>query len=392
MFTQTRPRSHRRHQLSRTRRWVISIVSVTLVASAALTAVLVPSPAADASGPNHGYGYVWAENPSTAIGVPYTPSPTYQFNSTGRVNMVMRTGVGAYSVVFPAFGPRGTALVTAYGGPSTRPDDRCKILRWSVVPNGPSAPDNTVLQVRCFTRTGAPVDSLFTASYTYPPPGAARSAYLLYGQPGGAVNPNFSYNSTGAANVVTRAGAGRYTVRLPGLALPPPPADIPQHVKVTAHGAGSAYCSVENVDDSAGADTVVQVHCFSSSGARVDSGFALSSVETGDILFTPEGSRPMAYATPECLPDPLGCVEGGRTVPSGAFISKVGPGQYALQVPLSMVGGNVQVGNWWTGRSAGRVTCKVAFWNTSSGVRINCYDRFGNPPTIPTVFAVSFVA
>ena len=385
-------RSHRRHRLSRTGRRVISIVSAVVLGPATLTTVaLVIGPVANAAGPNNGFGYVWADSPSTQIGVPYTPSSLYQFNSANRVNTITRTGTGAYSVRFPDFGPRGTALVTAYGGPSTRPDDRCKIRRWSAIPGGPSSPDDTVLEVRCFTRTGAAVDSLFTASYTFPAPGAARSAYLLYDQPGGPVNPNFSYNSTGAANRVTRIGTGRYTVRLPGLALPPPPADVPQQVKVTAYGSGSAYCSVENVDDSAGADTVAEVHCFSSGGSRVDSGFTLSSVETGDILFTPAGSRPMAYATPECQPDPLGCVEGGRTFPSGAFISKVGPGQYDLRVPLSLDGGNVQVGNWWTGRSAGRVTCKVAFWTSSSGVRVNCFDRFGNPPTVPTTFAVSFV-
>jgi hypothetical protein len=368
------------------------VASVALLAGAALVA----SPAAHAASSNFGYGYVWANNPSTAIGVSYTPSTTYQFNSTGRLNTITRTGVGAYSVVFPDFGPRGTALVTAYGAG----DARCKIDRFSVLPPNPFNPNeplDTVVRVRCFDRNGAPVDSMFTAIYTYPEPGMTRSAYLLYDRPGFLPNPNFTHNSTGAANLVTRADAGRYNVTLPGLGLPSS-STIPRHVKVTAYGAASdpsAFCSVDNVD-SVGNDAVAEVRCFSpQTGARTDSGFTLSYVETGDILFTPAGSRPMAYATPECLADPLGCNQGLRTFDSNPSadisITKVGPGQYAVQVPLDLVGGNVQVGNWWTGRSASRITCKVAFWNSFDGVRVNCFDRFGNPPTGTVVFAVSFV-
>jgi hypothetical protein len=390
-----RPRSHRRsrpRRLSKTGRRIVSVASAVALTAAALMA----TPAADAAGPSYGYGYVWADSPSTAIGASYTPSTSYQFNSTGRVNTITRTGTGAYSVRFPDFGPRGTALVTAYGGPSARPDDHCKIHRWSVIPPSPFQPNDrldTVLQVRCFTRTGAPVDSQFTASYTYPEPGMSRAAYLLYDQPGGQPNPNHQYNATGAANEVFRSGVGQYHVRLPGLGLP---RGTPRHLQVTAYGAhsdASAYCSgtaLYTVQPDAEAD----VECFSSSGALVDSGFTLSYVETGDILFTPAGSRPMAYTSASCPPDPSGC---GLSWPydknpsADITLSQLTPGQYAVQMPVSLFGGNVQVTNWFTGGSPSRVSCKVAFWNTFDGVRVNCFDRFGNPPESAT-FALSFVS
>jgi hypothetical protein len=44
--------------------------------------------------------YLWANNPSPAIGVPYEPSPTYSFNAQNRAGgiSVTRTATGTYSV------------------------------------------------------------------------------------------------------------------------------------------------------------------------------------------------------------------------------------------------------------------------------------------------------
>ena len=57
----------------------------------------------------------------------YTPNLTYQFNSTGAVNTITRSGVGVYTVHFPGLdGNGGTALVTAYGGGN----ESCKVASW----------------------------------------------------------------------------------------------------------------------------------------------------------------------------------------------------------------------------------------------------------------------
>src|SRR5262245_36631144 len=78
----------------------------------------------------YGYAYVWANDPTSAIGVPYTPHLSYQYSSTAAQSSVTRLGTGSYSVRLRYLGPYGTALVTAYG--ST--DDRCKISHWVGVP------------------------------------------------------------------------------------------------------------------------------------------------------------------------------------------------------------------------------------------------------------------
>ena len=166
---------------------------------------------------------MWANNSSATIGVPYTPSPTYQYNASGASNTITRTAVGTYTIRFPGFGSKGTALVTAYGMPAGHPDDRCKLTNW--VTSGV----DTLVSVRCFSRTGVLVDSMFTATYTNPdpaappPPGLQRSAYLWNDLPSLPIgtthtpNPVYQFNSTGTPNTVMHLATGTYIVTLPGL-------------------------------------------------------------------------------------------------------------------------------------------------------------------------------
>jgi hypothetical protein len=46
------------------------------------------------------FGYVWANSPSSAS---YTPSTTYQYNSTFATNTITRLGAGTYRVRLPAW-------------------------------------------------------------------------------------------------------------------------------------------------------------------------------------------------------------------------------------------------------------------------------------------------
>jgi len=176
----------------------IRTVGMTL-AVAAMAVLGVGSPARAAPPTWNGNAYVWANLAASTVGTPYTPSLDYQYNSSGAVNTVTRTGTGTYTVRFPYLGPYGTALVSAYG----TTDDRCKIGNWIGVPGAPSFTD-TVLTVRCYTRLGAPVNSVFTASYTYPGTSAGRAAYLWNDQPSSAIGTpitpslTYQYNSTGS--------------------------------------------------------------------------------------------------------------------------------------------------------------------------------------------------
>ncbi len=116
--------------------------------------------------------YVWANNASSAINTPYSPSPPYSYNAVGRAaaNTVTRTAVGVYTVTCKGvgggslfggsgtWGPGGHVQVTAYGGEDA---DYCKIVSWTTGGADFSA------TVRCFNHQGALSDNRFDLLFVW---------------------------------------------------------------------------------------------------------------------------------------------------------------------------------------------------------------------------------
>ncbi len=101
-----------------------------------------------------------------------------------------------------------------------------------------------------------------------------RLAYAWANNPtAAAYTPSlmYSYNSSGGPITVTRAGVGRYSVKFAGLGGN---GIAGGHVQVTAYGPGSETCKVQNWA-SAGADFVVNVRCFRSPGASLDTRYTI---------------------------------------------------------------------------------------------------------------------
>lgn len=109
------------------------------------------------------WGFVWANIAAPAIGVPYVPSATYAFNSSGGGVSITRTGAGLYTVTFfglgagisgPSLG--GNVQVTGYG-PAAANNTVAKVLSWD------SLGINFVVNVRTQSgATGGAVNALFT--------------------------------------------------------------------------------------------------------------------------------------------------------------------------------------------------------------------------------------
>lgn len=116
--------------------------------------------------------YVWSNNASPAIGVPFVPSNVYSYNAVGRAqaNTVTRTAVGVYTVTCKgvgggalfggsgSWGPGGHVQVTAYGGEDA---DYCKVQSWTTGGADFSA------TVRCYNHTGAASDNRFDLSFSW---------------------------------------------------------------------------------------------------------------------------------------------------------------------------------------------------------------------------------
>ncbi|MFF5227493.1 hypothetical protein [Dactylosporangium sp. NPDC000521] len=89
---------------------------------------------------------------------------------------------------------------------------------------------------------------------------ADRFGYADANSAGGTIT---QYNSTGAANTVTNAGAGLYSVALPGLGTAGPQAGDVQATAVNA--AAGARCKVVSWQSSANGQ-FFRVYCFSPAG------------------------------------------------------------------------------------------------------------------------------
>lgn len=140
----------------------------TIIFACALTMVLAAGAFPAAADPGRGANvlcYLWAHNGSSAIGAPFTPSPTYSYNAQNRSggNIVTRTGVGQYTVTCRGvgggapWGPGGHVQVTAYGGDA----DYCKVVSWATGGADFSA------TVRCFNPAGALSDNQFDLLFAW---------------------------------------------------------------------------------------------------------------------------------------------------------------------------------------------------------------------------------
>jgi hypothetical protein len=323
-------------------------------------------------------GYVWADQPTASV---YVPSTFYQANSKGKLNIIYRTGVGQYQVVFPGLANDrngGTVNVTAYG---PRARTYCGVVDW-----GRSGRKDIAVDVRCADSSGALVDSYFDASYSVPAKKGGSLAYVWANQPSAASytpEPFYQFNSKGGLNTITRGAPGVYTIRLPKLGA------ANGTVKVTTYGPVSTRCKVVYWFPD-GADQTVTVECRNSAGAYVDSMFTMTFAHQRSLLGT--GDYGYAWASsPNSAPyNPFPVYS--QTSPSGPIvIVRYGPGLYGVrfQGVGQAILGHVQV----TAYGDDANECRVEGWGGDGAVGqevgVECYDTNDTP--MDTLFTIQWM-
>jgi hypothetical protein len=216
------------------------------------------------------FGYVWANAPSSAS---YTPSSTYQFNSTGASNTITHGSTGIYQVKLPGIGSSGgTVKVTAYG----YGNQYCKVTSWTAI-----GVDEYV-NVACQTPAGALVDTTFTATWhaSIGLLGTATGAGWKVGyvwadqQSTASYTPSasYQYSSAGLTNTITRSSTGVYRVTFPGLGT------SGGHPEVTSYGPSSSTTRCKIASWAGGTAESVNVLCFDAAGAPADSRYVVTFV------------------------------------------------------------------------------------------------------------------
>jgi hypothetical protein len=251
----------------------------------------------------------------------------------------------------------------------------CKVGNW--FPSGAHL-NATVL---CYTAAGAPVDSLFTASFTGTLNNPGDFGFVWASSPSSAelvpYTPALSYqfNSKGRTNTVERFSPGRYAVFMPGLGG----TTVGGTVLVTGYSFNPSTCIVTDWF-SDGADLEIDVQCRNAAGSQADAFFTTTyarNTSTLGVVGAPEG-----YVLA------IEPISGSSTPPAaqqfnstGAVntVTRNGVGSYTVDLPgLDQNNGDVQV----NASGFGTERCKVGGWGAWSGslhVNVNCFGSGGVP-------------
>lgn len=109
--------------------------------------------------PGRRFGFAWANEPATALGASYVPSPQYQRTSSGAPVRITHAATGVYRVSFPGIAKVGTRPETVHVSPYGGGLFTCQVEGWGNNADA-SALDATV---RCWNRgNGTPADTYFT--------------------------------------------------------------------------------------------------------------------------------------------------------------------------------------------------------------------------------------
>ena len=199
-----------------------------------------------------------------------TLNPTSSYNSSGALNTVVRLSAGLYQITYPGLG-NGSGGMSQIS--SASPLARCKSRTYTGIAG------DMFQVVECRDFGGANIDSPFTALFYRESRQTTAwfDGYLFYAQdppfPVGesAVLANWSWNSKGGTNTVTRTGVGTYTAKFGGLGAAPNGGTV----LVTSSGGDNSYCSTVSWG-LVGADIQVNLACFSPGGTPLDTHFLVS--------------------------------------------------------------------------------------------------------------------
>jgi hypothetical protein len=196
------------------------------------------------------------------------------YNSAGGNNSLVFVG-NTVAVTLPGLGNGLNSNVQVNATNTNGRGHYCNVINW-----GTSNGVDVVVNVACFDLSNSPIladFALFYQARTTPPIGAGI-AYVWADQPTApsyTPNPNYSFNSIGGPNSITRSSTGNYTVILGDFG------SNDSNAQVTAYGNVAARCQLTGWKQSFDDGAHVGVHCVNTTGAAADELFSLSFARGG---------------------------------------------------------------------------------------------------------------
>ena len=325
---------------------------------AALLAVLILLAAAPAGAHLQGYGFAYADQPSTPA---YTAPLSRSYNDGGGSIAITRSGPGVYSVSFQDLndvGAGGGHVQVTSADPGTR---YCNVASWG----------SSAASIRCYDLLGNGADARFNVLMLRPGPELSDYAFAWVSDqsaPTSTPSSTYRYNPVpGGSATVTRHQVGHYSIRFDDLDTigAGPRVDL-----VTAYGS-EARCQVDGIVDDG-----FNVRCHSPLGFAVDSRFTALSMRT---QLDDDGWGFARVADPYSFGYTLPFAEGFNAgLPDAPTVDHSAVGVWHLEWPqLGDIGinlGSVQV-------SAEAFFDRVCGVDLEDGdsVTVRCFDSAGVP-------------
>jgi hypothetical protein len=344
-----------------------------LVLAAALAGILGPmAPSALAAGespagvgPTAIAGYVWSGD----------TTGYYAFDSDGGTATIEGDGTGSYFADFPGLQDltKEHIDISTYGAGAA-----CALF------NAVGLGSMLSVSINCYAADGDLADSAFDVLVTQPTraPSGVFDYVLVPPAKSQELTGRGQYNSSGKANSVRHLSAGRYQITMPG----PAASGATGTVQVTDVDHGSpGRCELAGWHGTR-TGVVIDVGCFSLSGARQNRSFGASYVRSGNLMgfggptSNDHVTSAYAYASRPGTAVYQPASQYDSTRGATVAIIRQGRGRYLVipsgsAGPYASFGGDVQVSA--VGSADDR--CSVASWDQEATpeIYVNCVTRHG---------------
>jgi hypothetical protein len=333
-----------------------------------LVALILPAPAIAGSIPD-AWGWVVNRHPS----VSHTPGALDMANSVDQLDRIKHLSPGSYRVLFKGIdnGRGGNAFVTAM----TPTAHFCELTELARHPTT----NDVLVFVGCFTRTGAPADTMFSLNFLSRGGDLDTSTlgYVWANDPhtsgGYAPDPFYAF-VTGTPNpadgiIVYRNAVGRYRAGFAGIGSD---AGNPQVVA----NFDLARCKLVSWF-SFGPDEYVDVDCRTPAGDLVDTRFDVAFAV--DVGLTGVAFRKMAYviADQPSVPSYQPAVQSNNFFKVQSTVTRSAKGTYSVKLPGMPKGGSAQVTAVGTGKAA-CVLSSIRTVGLPQKVGVHCFNVNGD--------------
>jgi len=261
--------------------WVSGFDEVVEVSCHSLAGSLVDRPFTASytnvvKNPGYGFGYLWADQPTTAS---YTPDPYYQYTTdpAGSPNTIVRTSTGRYQVTMTGVSsPQEDVMVSTYGLADV--GARCRVAAsvgqsaWVDCDAGGTAVDS--MFVLTYVSGGNPLGTPNSPRFL-PPANSLPSSYAwVVGNGGTQPSADWSFSTPGTDpwGQTYDPVAGVTTVTVPvGSGV--------GDVEIVAFGSTTAACDlVGHGDGLGGVPDGIEVQCWDSAGNTIPGVFNLFQI------------------------------------------------------------------------------------------------------------------